>query len=278
VALGAQDPEPPPGVDPTQPSPARAYDAWLGGKDNYEADRATLAAVETIMPSARHIAIENRNWLIRAVRFLAKHANIDQFLDCGSGLPTQENVHQVAQYHNPHAVVVYVDHDPIVQAYGRTLVDKYKQTYFANADLSKPDELLANDIVARNLEFDRPIALIQCGTIHHVPDEANPYAAMQGYINALPSGSYVALSHFYNPEDESGYYANLARQSEQKFREAGLKTGWWRTRGEILSYFEGLDLLDPGLVRLIDWWPEGPKTRETNDADGLIYGAVARKA
>jgi hypothetical protein len=277
VAAASREADPPPGVDTTTPSPARAYDAWLGGKNNYEIDRATLSAVEAVMPSARHIAIENRNWLIRAVRYLAKHAKINQFLDCGSGLPTQENVHQVAQRHNPDAVVVYVDHDPIVQAHGRALLEDNDQTHFANADLSKPDELLANDLVARYLDFDQPIGLIQCATIHHVPDEANPYAAMQGYINALPSGSYVALSHFYNPGDESDYYAHLARESERKFREAGLKTGWWRTREVVLSYFEGLEILEPGLVPLIDWWPEGPMLREVHDADYLIWGAVGRK-
>jgi SAM-dependent methyltransferase len=277
VAAAARDVSPPPGVDTTKPSPARAYDAWLGGKNNYEIDRATLTAVEAIMPAARHIALENRNWLIRAVRYLAKHAGINQFLDLGSGLPTQENVHQVAQRNNPDAVVVYVDHDPIVLAHGRALLEENDQTHFTNADLAKPEEVLADEIVTRYLDFDQPIGLIQCGTMHHVPSEANPYNVMRHYINALPSGSYVALTHFYNPEDESGYYANLARGSEQKFREAGLETGWWRTRGEILSYFEGLDILEPGLVPLIDWWPEGPTVREPTDADQLICGAVGRK-
>ncbi|WP_263247531.1 SAM-dependent methyltransferase [Saccharopolyspora rosea] len=266
---------PPPGVDPTVPVPARAYDAWLGGKDNYEADRATLAAVETVMPSARHIAIENRRWLIRAVRYLAKHAGISQFLDCGSGLPTRENVHQIAQRHNPDAVVVYVDHDPIVQAHGRALLVENEQTHFAAADLTRPDELLANDTVTRHIDFREPLALIQCGTIHHVADELDPRAVMRSYVDALPSGSYVALSHFVQPEDD--YYGDLARQSERKFRAAGMKTGWWRPRQEILSYFEGLELLEPGLVPLVDWWPEGPLTRERLDADELICGAIGRK-
>lgn len=257
------------------PVPARAYDAWLGGTDNYAADRATLSAVEAVMPSARHIAIENRRWLVRAVRFLAKHAQVSQFLDCGSGLPTQENVHQVAQRHNGDAVVVYVDHDPIVQAHGRALLEENDQTFFANADLAKPDELLANEVVTRNLDLERPLALIQCGTIHHVADTLDPHAVMQGYINALPSGSYVALTHFIAPDDD--YYGDLARRSEEVFREAGMKTGWWRTRKEIMSYFDGLELLEPGLVPLVDWWPEGPLMRESLDADQLICGAIGRK-
>jgi hypothetical protein len=128
--------------------------------------------------------------------------------------PTQENVHQVVQRYNPHATVIYVDHDPIVLAHGRALLEENDQTHFIQGDLAKPDRLLAHDTVVRHFDFDQPIALIQCGTIHHVPNAANPNDVMRASIDALPSGSYVALSHFYNAEDESDYYGNLARQSE----------------------------------------------------------------
>jgi hypothetical protein len=266
-----------PEIDTTTPSVARAYDYFLDGKDNFEVDRAVLRAAEEIVPEAKLWALENRAWLTRVVRFIASKTGVDQFLDVGSGLPTRENTHQVAQRSNPKATVVYVDNDPACQAYGRALLEDNERTHLIEADLRRPSELLSHRTVTKNLDFDRPLALIQCGTIHHVADEAGPYEIMQSYIDALPSGSFVALTHFWDPADENPVYSELARRSQQAFRDANLGSGFWRTRAEIQRFFDGLELLEPGLTRLVDWWPDGPLVRELTAADETILGGVGRK-
>lgn len=263
-------------IDTTKASIARVYDAFLGGKDNYEVDRQVFQQVLTIAPESPELARDFRTWLIRAVRFLAAGANIDQFLDLGSGLPTAENTHQAAQRINPEAEVVYVDNDPIVAAHGRALLEENEHTHFIAADLREPETVLNDPVVTRNLDFSRPIALMQCATIHHVDDDADPYGIMQTYINALAPGSYVGLTHFYDPED-GGKYTELAKGIEKTFRESSMGTGRFRTRAEIMSFFDGLELLEPGLVLLADWYPEGPRVQPLPDSGHIALGAVARK-
>ncbi|SDZ39608.1 O-Methyltransferase involved in polyketide biosynthesis [Saccharopolyspora shandongensis] len=268
---------PSPEIDTSVPSVARAYDYFLGGKDNFEVDRAVLRQAMEVLPEARLLAIENRHWLTRVIRFLTREAGITQFLDVGSGLPTRENTHQVARRIERETSVVYVDNDPACLAYGRALLEENGLTHFVSADLTKPDELLSNPAVRQHIDFDTPLALIQCGTIHHVPNELRPHEIMRTYIEALPSGSYLALTHFFNPQDENGYYADLARRTEQSFHDANLGSGFWRTREEIQSYFDGLEMVEPGLVYLHDWWPDGPRLRPVTDAEHLIVGGVGRK-
>ncbi|MEU6269598.1 SAM-dependent methyltransferase [Saccharopolyspora shandongensis] len=268
---------PSPEIDTSVPSVARAYDYFLGGKDNFEVDRAVLHQAMEVLPEARLLAIENRQWLTRVIRFLTREAGITQFLDVGSGLPTRENTHQVARRIERETSVVYVDNDPACLAYGRALLEENGLTHFVSADLTKPDELLSNPAVRKHIDFDTPLALIQCGTIHHVPNELRPHEIMRTYIEALPSGSYLALTHFFNPQDENGYYADLARRTEQSFYDANLGSGFWRTREEIQSYFDGLEMVEPGLAYLHDWWPDGPRLRPVTDAEHLIVGGVGRK-
>jgi hypothetical protein len=275
-ALPADNNPAPPQIDTTKASIARVYDAFLGGKDNYEVDREVYRMVLTIAPESPELARDFRTWLIRAVRFLAGEAGIDQFLDCGSGLPTAENVHQIAQRINPDSKVIYVDNDPIVAAHGRVMLEENDRTHFVVGDLRYPKVLLKHPVVTKHLDFDRPLALMQCATLHHLEDSDNPREVMQTYIDALPSGSYVGITHFYDSADGSKY-SELARSIETTFRTSSMGTGRFRTREEIVSFFDGLELLEPGLVLLADWWPEGPRIKPLPDSGHVALGGLARK-
>lgn len=265
-----------PTIDPNIASIARVYDAFLGGKDNYEVDRAIFRRVQDTAPQAAILATEHRKWLVRAVRFLAREAGIAQFLDCGCGLPTMENTHQVAQRANPEATVVYVDNDPMVAAHARVLLEENDRTHFAATDLTKPAELLNHPTVTKWLDWDRPIALMHCGTFPHLSDHQRPHEIMSAYIDALPSGSYVAMTHFLDPED-GGRLSALCRDIEQAFLDSTMGPGWFRTRDEITAFLDGLELVEPGWVRMAEWWPDGPMLRPWDDTDELILLAVARK-
>ena len=208
-------------------------------------------------------------------RFLASEAGITQFLDCGSGLPTAENTHQVAQRIQPEARVVYVDNDPVVLAHGRALLEENDQTHFSAADIFKPREILDDEIVRKHLDFSQPIALFQLGTLHHYDGERSPGDIMQEYIEGLPSGSYVALSHFFDPE--SSEHSELARRMEQIFLHSPMGSGVFRTHTEIESMFPGLELVEPGLTRCADWWPDGPRVKPLDQVSHCILGAVGRK-
>jgi hypothetical protein len=262
-------------VDTSRASIARVYDAFLGGKNNYAADRAVRDDVLKIAPEAQLVAKALRRWLVRVTRYLANQG-IDQFLDCGAGLPTEENTHQTAQRYNPDAVVVYVDNDPVVGVHARALLEENCRTHFVLADLTRPSALLAHPTVTDHLDLSRPIALIQCAALHHVEDDLQPAQIMADYIEALPSGSYVALTHWWDPADGSEG-STLAREIERRFRTSSMGTGRYRTRDEIESMLKGVDLLEPGLVQLDQWWPEGPLSKPNSLVETLILGAVGRK-
>jgi len=265
----------PVGVDPTRASIARVYDAFLNGKDNYEVDREVLRGVQKAAPEAQELAFENRGFLIRACRFLAGQTEITQFLDCGSGLPTAENTHQVVQRLNPDTQVVYVDNDPVVLAHGRALLEENDQTHFVSADIFRPQEVLGNEDVRKHIDFSLPIALLQLGTLHHYQGSLeDPALIMREYIDALPVGSYVAISHFLDPENE---YSEVARKMEHMFLHSPMGSGTFRTRVQVLELFDGLELVEPGLVLCADWWPDGPRLRPLNQVQHCIVGAVGRK-
>ncbi|WP_189057531.1 SAM-dependent methyltransferase [Longimycelium tulufanense] len=263
------------GVDPTRASIARVYDAFLGGKDNYEIDRQVFQSVQKVAPEAQELALENRGFLIRACRFLAGQAGISQFLDCGSGLPTAENIHQVVQRINPDARVVYIDNDPVVLAHGRALLEENDRTHFVSADIFHPEEILENQEIRQYLDFSEPLAFLQLGTLHHYdgPRE-RPARIMREYVDALPSGSYIAISHFLDPENE---HSELARRMEHVFLHSPMGSGTFRTRAELLELFCGLELVDPGLTFCAEWWPDGPRTRPLSPVQQSIAGGVARK-
>lgn len=265
-----------PQIDTTKASIARVYDAMLDGKDNYQVDREIREQIVQFAPEIMTAATDGRGFLIRATRFLAGTIGIDQFLDVGSGLPTAENTHQAAQRVNKDAQVVYVDNDPVVLAHGRALLEENERTRFVAADLTKPEEVLSNPDVQRLIDFSRPLAFYQIGTLHHVGDDVKPAEIMAKYIEALPSGSYVALAHFCNPRDGSEL-SKVAQQIEDIITESSMGTGWFRTREQILGFFGDLELVEPGLVAVADWWPDGPRTKPLGYAQLAYVGAVGRK-
>ncbi|MFD8597857.1 SAM-dependent methyltransferase [Kitasatospora sp. NPDC059646] len=266
----------PPYVDPTKPSIARVYDAFLGGTDNYEVDREVVRRVRTVAPDAPDLAVENRRFLIRACRYLAEQAGVTQYLDCGSGLPTAENTHNVVQRANPGATVVYVDNDPLVVAHSRALLERTENAVIVSADIFRPEQLLSNAVVRSALDWDRPIALLQLGTLHHWNGEAvrTRRDIMRAYVDALPSGSYVAISHFLDPEDE---HSAVARAMEEMFLHSMMGSGTFSTASRIGEMFNDLELVEPGLVRCVDWRPDSPPGRRPTTAQRCIAGGVARK-
>lgn len=264
----------PVGVDTTRASIARVYDAFLGGKDNFEIDREVLRQVATVAPQVTDLAWSNRNFLVRACRFLAGQAGITQYLDCGSGLPTAENTHQIVQRLQPTAKVLYVDNDPVVLAHGRALLEENDQTLFIAADIFKPEEVLGNPEVREFLDFTQPIALIQNGTMHHYLGDDGPGLIKQ-YADALVSGSYVVISHFSDPETPE--HSKTARALEERFTHSPMGSGLFRTHEEIAEMFGDLEMVAPGLVLCDEWWPDGPRVKPLSQIEECISGGIARK-
>ncbi|MCX2731800.1 SAM-dependent methyltransferase [Saccharopolyspora sp. NFXS83] len=270
----------PPRVDVTVPSVARCYDFALGGKDNFDVDRAAVAAANAVAPEASELAKVNRSWHIRATRFLAEHAGITQYLDLGAGLPTAENTHEVVRRINGSAHVVYVDNDPAAAAHGRVLLDDHHLTRYVEGDLTEPDEILDHPVVLGHLDFTRPIALYQSATMHHQPDDLDLPGIMRRYVDALPAGSYVVLSHFWDPGGEAGAPVRRIRESMLAH---GLDADHFRSREQIERLFPGLELVPSGpnsadgLVPLLDWWPDGPLLTEPGPVQRCIIGAVGVK-
>ncbi|MGW6283278.1 SAM-dependent methyltransferase [Kribbella sp. NPDC055071] len=268
-----------PGIDTTRPSVARVYDYFLGGKDNYESDRELYRQIMKIAPEAPEWARVNRAWLGRMIGWLAGEVGIARFLDAGSGLPTAQNTHQIAQASNHAASVVYIDRDPSVVVHGRALLLDNDRTFFAAADLTRPEDVLSDQAVADLLSDGEPVALVMALMLHYVDDLGEARAIMRRYVDALPPGSYVAISHACNPRD-GGAIDQMAGQLMEKVK-AAFPTLTFRTVEEIGSLLDGLEVLEPGVVRLAEWHAPGgfpPGDDELAGARDVIYGAVARKA
>ncbi|PRX52746.1 S-adenosyl methyltransferase [Nonomuraea fuscirosea] len=267
----------PRGIDTSKPSVARVYDYILGGKDNYASDRHVAAAMLEIAPDAPQAAASNRHFLRRTVRHLAGEVGIRQFLDIGSGLPTQGNVHEVAQSVAPGAHVVYVDNDPIVLAHGRALLAVDETTTIIEADAREPERILDDPRTRDLIDFTQPVGLLLFGILHHMSDAEDPAGVAARLIRPLAPGSHVVISHFQNPGQAHPEVAEQAVSAERVFNEH-LGTGRWRTREEILAFFDGLELLEPGLVPLPEWRPEPD---EELPELGITYhtfaGGVGRK-
>lgn len=251
----------------------RVFDALLGGKDNFEADRQARDVLVAAAPALARVAQDSREFLVRTTRFLAGAAGIAQFLDCGTALPTAENTHDAAQLANPDARVVYVARDSTVLAHGRATVEN-DRTRFAVADFRNPRQVFQHPTVARHLDLDQPLALLHVGTMQFIPDR--PYEIIKDYLDLLPSGSYLVLAHLVRSEDEE--LAAVAARLSQAFQNTPKISNWFRSHDEILSFFDGLDLVEPGLVTLAEWWPEGPRRGPLDRTRHLAVGAVARKA
>jgi hypothetical protein len=256
-------------VDQSTPSISRVYDALLGGTDNYESDRRVVEHLRQTMPHVDEIARVNRAILGRGVRYLAGEAGLTQFLDLGAGLPTMENTDQVAQSLQPKARVVYVDKDPLVAAHGQALVRDNELTALVTADLREPRTVLDHPDVHRLIDFAQPVAVLLVGLLHHLHDDEDPAGIVDSYMNEVPSGSYLFITHFADTGAE-------ARDLEGSFLEF-LGTGRFRTREEILDLFRGFELVEPGLVPLAQWRPDGAAPEELSLAERLMLGGIARK-
>jgi hypothetical protein len=257
-----------------QPHPARVYDYLLGGKDNFAADRAAAEAGLRANPNSRIPPRENRAFLGRAVRYLAGEAGISQFLDIGTGIPTSPNVHEVAQAVEPQARIVYVDNDPIVLTQARALLTTGPQgrTAYIDADLRDIDAILGSPDLRRTLDLSQPVGLLLLAVMHFIPDEDDPWALAARLLAALPSGSYLALSHLTGDFDPAAWAGVVA-----VYRRSGV-TMQVRPKPDVERFFGGLDLIDPGVVSLPQWRPDPSDVgRPPSDAAVSVYGGVARK-
>ena len=237
-------------VDAAVAHQARIYDYWLGGRDNFAADREAAQEAVAAYPPILDAVLAQRAFLSRAVRYLAEQAGVRQFLDIGTGLPTASNTHEVAQSAAPEARVVYVDNDPMVLAHARALLTSTPQgaTAYLDADLRDPDKILTG--AADLLDFRQPVALLLIGILQLIPDSDDPHAIVARLMEAMPSGSWVALYHPASDID-SDRVAEAVRRVNA--RSAGTTT--LRSHAEITRFFDGLRLLEPGLVQVHRWQP-----------------------
>ncbi|MEU4575894.1 SAM-dependent methyltransferase [Nonomuraea sp. NPDC023979] len=264
-----QDPDYlPPEIDASKPSIARVYDAFLGGKDNFAVDRAIALEGMKHFPDGGEGARQNRAMLFRGVRYMTEQG-IDQFLDLGSGLPTMDNTHSVAQRINPRAKVVYVDNDPIVLAHARAILQTNDNTRVITADLREPEAIFEHPKVAGFLDFSRPIGLLLVAVVHHLGDEEGPEELVGTYKAKLAPGSFMQLTHFCSCAPEVRALEGVLL--------AMLGTGRARDLKEIVRFFDGLEPVEPGVVHVPLWRPEQPVELPLTLGGVCIAGGVARK-
>jgi SAM-dependent methyltransferase len=260
----------PPGIDVTVAHPARMYDYYLGGKDNFAADREAADNVMAVLPEGRDMALANRAFLGRVVHFLAE-AGIDQYLDIGTGIPNWGNTGEVARQKIPQARVVYVDNDPIVLTHTRALLAgaEGEQTAVIRADLRDPEAILTAPDLTRVLDLERPVAVLLVAVLHFIRDSEDPYAIVSRLIRALAPGSYLVISH--GTQDFDPDRAATA----VRFYEQATAPFVLRNKPEIQRFFDDLELVDPGLVQIPYWRPDQPVSENTRRI--WLYGAVAQK-
>jgi hypothetical protein len=238
-----------PSVDDSRhPSTARIYDYFLGGRENYRVDRDAAKRIVAAVPDTPTAVRSNRSFLYRAVRYLAGEAGITQFLDIGSGLPTQLNVHQVAHQIAPDAHVVYVDYDPLVRVFGNALLATTKTVGFAQRDMRQPTEILADHVVRDLIDFNRPVAVLLISMLQFVDEDENPHGIVTQLRDALAPGSYIAISHVL----DTGH----TRKVTEIQRTAETHPWTPRTSARIRQFFDGLDLVEPGITVADRWRPD----------------------
>jgi hypothetical protein len=238
----------PPDIDVTVPSPARMYDYYLGGKDNFAADRVAAEKVLSVVPCGRQIALANRRFLVRAVRHLARNG-IGQFVDIGTGIPTSPNVHETARLANPAARVVYVDNDPVVIAHSKALLANGDLGIAAiHGDIRYPLDIITNATLNGIIDFRSPVAVLFVAVLHFVADEEDPYRAVAVFKERMPVGSYLVVSHI----TSEGTKPEVVATIEEAYREASAPA-IFRSREEIGRLFTGFELVKPGLVQVSDW-------------------------
>jgi hypothetical protein len=257
-----------PAFDVSVAHQARIYNYWLGGKDNYAADRKAADEAIAAYPGVVTGARANRQFLARAVGHLTVDAGIRQFLDLGTGIPAADNTHEVAQAAAPESRVVYVDYDPVVLAHARALLSSDKEGLidYLDADLRETDTILEQ--ASRTLDFSRPVAVMLIAILHAIGDEDNPYGIVAQLMGAVPAGSYLVLSHVasdIDPEQIAEATARLNKLSHQRFT--------LRDHAQVLRFFDGLELLEPGVARVEEWRALESGTRYRS----AMWGGVGRK-
>jgi len=256
-------------IDVTVPHSARIWNYWLGGKDNYEIDRMVGDQVAQMFPLIRETARVSRAFLVRAVGYLACEAGIRQFLDVGTGLPAADNTHEVAQRIAPESRIVYVDNDPLVLVHARALLTSSPEGASDYVDAELHDTALIVSQAARTLDFTKPIALILNGIMGHVEDDDDAYSCVRRLVDALPSGSYVVVSDG-TDTDEAGV------RSMELYKDSGAIPYHLRSPAGFAGFFDGLELVEPGLVALEDWRPDDAPLAPGAERIPCI-GGVARK-
>jgi len=268
--LAAAEADQPAPIDTTVAHPARVYDYWLGGKDNFAADREAAERVLAVTPGLRFRVQANRAFLARVVRYLAAEAGIRQFLDIGTGIPSANNTHEVAQAVAPDSRIVYVDNDPIVLIHAKALLASGPEgaTQYIDGDIRDPAAIL--QAAARTLDFTRPTALMLLGILHLIQDSEDPYRIVAELVDALPSGSYLAISH-----PASDIHVAAQAEAQKRYNERVSTPQTMRNRAEVTRFFDGLDLVRPGVVYVHAWRPD---PGDVAPVDGVsAHGGVAHK-
>jgi hypothetical protein len=259
-----------PEIDLNVPSIARVYDFGLGGKQHFAVDRRVAAALSAIVPESGQVARDNRDHLRRAVSWLVGEAGITQIVDLGSGLPSTGNVHEVAHAINPDVHVVYSDIDPLVLTHGRALLADEITTTVITADVRDPDSILDSAAVRELIDTSRPFAVIAAGILHHLSDDEDPYGVARKITKRLPAGSYFMISNFLDDDEPR------AKKLQDAFLHGGLGTGRFRTWEELARMFEGLEMVEPGLVYANDWRPDA-RTLTDSPTHTLYAAGIGRK-
>ncbi|MFJ8692093.1 SAM-dependent methyltransferase [Streptomyces roseolilacinus] len=264
------EPLSPQDIDITTPSVARMYDYLLGGEDNYDSDRKACEVLLTEVPSTRELALNNRLFLRRVVRYLAEERGIDQFIDHGSGLPTRDNVHEVAQRVHPEASVVYIDNDPIVLAHGRALLATNKHTAVVQADMRDTDHIFEHPQTRRLIDLSRPVAALFVSVLHCLPDEDDPAGLVRDVMRRLAPGSCLVICQLVSEHSH-------VRAFVTDFMHRTTHGNWGRVReeGEVRAYFQGLDIIDPpGLVEVSTWLPDNDLAPRQKTFEWKEWGGV----
>jgi hypothetical protein len=256
-------------IDVTTPSPARMYDYYLGGKDNFQADRDAAEKALSAVPCGRQVAWANRNFLVRAVQFIA-HAGIDQFIDLGTGIPTSPNVHEVACSVIPSARVAYVDNDPIVVVHDRALLGESDALTVVRGDIRYPLNVLSNHAIREVIDFDRPVGVLFVAVLHFMTAEEKPHRSVAVFRDRIPSGSYVAISHITSDDSDPAAISTIREAYKNATAPAV-----FRTAAEIQALFDGFELVPPGLLEVAGWRSNG-RDPAARAALGFL-GAVGRK-
>ncbi|MEU1264650.1 SAM-dependent methyltransferase [Streptomyces cellulosae] len=260
-------------IDATVPTAARMYDYYLGGKDNYAADRTAVEELDKVVPSTRRLALNNRRFLQRVVRTLTQEYGIRQYLDHGSGLPTQDNVHQVAQRIDPTTHVVYVDNDPMVLVHGRALLEQDERTVVIQADMRDTDGIFGHAETQRLINFDEPVCVLFNSVFHCIPDSDTdgPLAVANRVRERLAPGSFMVMCQLVS-EDEK------VRKFVTDFMDQATQGHWGRVRQQkdVEALFEGLEILEPGLVEVSTWRPDTEVAPRQLTQEWIEFGGVGR--